>query len=92
MSEQEREQLRRDEVRAAVLVYLHDRPTVAQSADTIARTMRPRGQDFSTEEVRDACVYWCGMQDLERHYPAGSGTPHFRITSHGINSYERSRV
>lgn len=92
MDTREREQLYRDEVRATVLAYLHDRPTVAQSADTIARTLRPRGHSYSAEDVRDACVYWAGLQDLERHYPAGSGTPHFRITSRGINTYERSLV
>lgn len=92
MNEQERGQLRRDDARAIVLGYLHDRPSVAQSADTMGRVLKARGHDFTHEEIRDACHYWEGTGDVEKHYVQGGGTPHFRISSLGINTFERSRV
>lgn len=92
MTTEERDQLKRDDLRAVLLHYLHDRPSVAQSADTIARILRSRGMDCAMEEVRDACLYWEGAGAFERHYVHGGGTPHFRITTQGVHAYERSIV
>ena len=92
MSQEERDQLRRDEARAVVLHYLHDRAAVAQTADVIARTLSAHGHTLTAEEIKAACIYFEGSKDMERNYPPGGNTPHWRITTQGINTYERSRV
>jgi hypothetical protein len=92
MTQEERDQLRRDDCRAIVLQYLHARPTVAQSADVIASVLRSRGHDFSAEELTQACSYWLGHCDVERIFKPGQNTAHYRITAKGTDTYERSRV
>ncbi len=94
MTAEERDQLRRDDCRAIVLQYLHARPTVAQSAKVISDVLRTRGHDFTGEEVTDACRYFrgCDPACVETIYKPGVNTPHFRITSAGIDAYERSQV
>ncbi len=92
MNTQEREQLRREECRHVVLAYLHDRPAAAQAVHTIASILRTRGHDFAYEEVQAACLHWDNSKDLEAICQPGGAIPHYRITSQGNITHERTLV
>lgn len=93
MTEQERDIQRADACQIEVLRYLNHRTAVAaQTAEVIARTMRAHSFDYTAEEVKAACLFWEGMNDVERCYMPGGSIPHFKITSQGILTYRRSQV
>jgi len=84
---------RAEECRGAVLGYLYARPTVAQTVETIATRLRITEWDFSTDEVRGACVFLCGLDLLKSiRGQLGGSTLHYQITSKGTIEHEGSQA
>lgn len=79
--------LRRDECRRAVLAHLYARPSVAQSADTIARMLRTQ-HDFALDEVTGACSYLLSAGLVDTPQNSMSGLKHFQITAKGTREHE----
>lgn len=90
MSEK-RDQSRREEIRYAVLAYLHARPGVAQSAATICRGLR-REYDCTTEDVSAAATFLADDGQLDALRDPLGATQHYRITAKGTRTYEATLV
>ncbi len=93
MSEEKRNQARREEIRHEVLAHLYNRSSVAQSAATILRHLR-REMELELSEVESACEYLAAsdIDYLELIRDPLGATRHYRITGKGSQFYESSRV
>jgi predicted dienelactone hydrolase len=76
------------EIRRTVRGYLAERPSVAQSPDTITARLR-REHGFTEDEVKDACVVLTALRHLsESTDPLGGSLRYYRATAEGILAHE----
>lgn len=54
----------------------------------MAKRARAEGEDFSDDEVLEACLFLVGQGFAERCQFAATGEVRFRITSKGVLEYE----
>lgn len=85
-------QLRREDCRYGVRAYLAQRPTIAQTSDTICRRIVRSGEgDFEPSEIDAALNFLEGLQPPQvqaKHSPIGA-TLYYQITAAGVLAHER---
>jgi hypothetical protein len=76
------------EIRRTVRGYLAERPSVAQSPETIAARLK-REHGFTEDEVSAACVVLTALRHLsETTDPLGGSIRYYRATAEGILAHE----
>lgn len=89
MTEQERQQIRREEGRKAFRAYLANRPGLSLSLDAIQRGLRNEG-GYSHEECKDIAAYLISKGHIKVDPDSDGATPYYQITADGTLAYERS--
>lgn len=87
----DREIARAEEARRAVLGYLWQRSTVAQTVDVITQRLRPAGDDFQTHEIKAACAFLTSDELLKEIPDELGSSKYYQITAKGSRLHERSQ-
>lgn len=91
MSADNKDLERNEDVRRTVMGYLAQRASVAQTPVQITQRLR-LGNDFSLEEVRDACLFLLSDEMLTQETDAFGTTKYYQATAKGIRAWEESQA
>ncbi len=89
MTEEETQQLRKEETRRAVRRHLVERPAMAQLPRTIRRSLTREIQGITDDEVTDACIFLESLRQVEKLTEHLGATKYYRATATGTLAHER---